>query len=106
MKAQDFCYWLQGFVEMNPSAMLTLTQWQIVKDHLKLVFEKETPDRQPDSRRLPISVPTGPAKPIFDGGVLREGWPNPLKPDEPYSPPRPFMNPDWLKQWPPGTIIC
>lgn len=45
MNAQDFAYWLKGFVEMNPNAMVTGTQWQIVKDHLELVFKKETPNR-------------------------------------------------------------
>lgn len=45
MNAQDFAYWLKGFVEMNPNAMVTGTQWQIVKDHLELVFKKETPIR-------------------------------------------------------------
>lgn len=45
MSPEQFCYWLQGFVEMNPNAMLTGTQWQIVKDHLKLVMDKQTPQR-------------------------------------------------------------
>jgi hypothetical protein len=46
MNEQQFCYWLKGFVELNPQAMLTLTQWQVVKDHLNLVFNKVTPVRQ------------------------------------------------------------
>lgn len=45
MTESQFTWWLQGFVELNPNAMLTLTQWQIVKDHLALVFKKETPNR-------------------------------------------------------------
>lgn len=45
MNAEQFTYWLQGFVEMNPNAMLTHTQWEIVKDHLKLVMDKQTPQR-------------------------------------------------------------
>ena len=45
MNAQEFAYWLKGFVEMNPAAMVTETQWQIMKDHLELVFKKETPLR-------------------------------------------------------------
>lgn len=45
MTAEQFSFWLQGFVEMNPNAMVTGTQWQIVKDHLALVFNKVTPYR-------------------------------------------------------------
>lgn len=42
---EQFCYWLKGFVEMNPEAMITHTQWLILKDHLNQVFKKETPLR-------------------------------------------------------------
>lgn len=45
MSPEQFAYWLNGFVELNPNAMLTLTQWQIVKDHLALVHQKVTPSR-------------------------------------------------------------
>lgn len=88
MSPEQFSYWLQGFVEMNPNAMLTVTQWQIVKDHLAQVFKKETPDR-----RIPLPVPTERAKP-FPDRVL----------DVP-----PLQLPSWMTpnpQWPPGTIIC
>lgn len=45
MSPEQFAYWLNGFVEMNPNAMVTGTQWQIIKDHLALVHKKVTPDR-------------------------------------------------------------
>lgn len=48
MTPEQFAYWLQGFVELNPQAMLTLTQWQVVKDHLALVHRKVTPVRMPN----------------------------------------------------------
>ena len=32
---------------MNPNAMITHTQWETLKDHLKTVFNKETPNRFP-----------------------------------------------------------
>lgn len=83
MNEQQFVYWLQGFVELNPNAMLTLTQWQIVKDHLALVFKKETPIR---SAPFP-GYPGQPADRVLD---------------------TPFKQPSWMapNQWPPGTIIC
>lgn len=99
MKPESFVYWLQGFVELNPQAMLTLTQWQIVKDHLALVMQKETPDRQADHRRIPLPVPTERAKPFPD----YPGYPADRLLDVPFKQPS-WMNPSI--QWPPGTIIC
>jgi len=42
MTSEQFAYWLQGFAELNdgpPSA----EQWQAIRDHLSLVFNKVTP---------------------------------------------------------------
>ena len=43
MNTDQFTYWLQGFVEMNEGSEPTKQQWQIIKDHLKLCFNKVTP---------------------------------------------------------------
>lgn len=43
MTERDFAYWLQGFVEINGDVP-TQAQWDIIKDHLQLVFKKETPE--------------------------------------------------------------
>jgi DUF438 domain-containing protein len=46
MTPNDFVYWLQGFFEISEAANvkeLNEAQAQIVKDHLQLVFKKETP---------------------------------------------------------------
>lgn len=45
MTPERFADWLQGFVEIQDSETITDKQWLIIKDHLKLVFEKKTPDR-------------------------------------------------------------
>lgn len=42
MTPEQFVYWLQGYAEISGSAP-TEEQWQVVKDHLQLVFKKETP---------------------------------------------------------------
>lgn len=42
MNSEHFCYWLNGFVELNGSVP-TPKQWQSIKDHLQLVFKKVTP---------------------------------------------------------------
>lgn len=46
MTPESFTYWLQGFVELSESnAVPNEKQWLMIKDHLKLVFDKKTPDR-------------------------------------------------------------
>lgn len=44
MTPEQFVYWLQGFFEISNPESLNVTQTQIIQDHLKLVFKKETPD--------------------------------------------------------------
>ncbi len=45
MQPQDFCYWLQGFLEMSDAKTLDVKQLQVLRDHLNLVFNKQTPNR-------------------------------------------------------------
>lgn len=47
MTAEQFTYWLQGYAELN-DAPPTAEQWQTIRDHLALVFNKVTPPRWPD----------------------------------------------------------
>lgn len=44
MTPQEFCYWLQGMMEIQNPESLSAEQTQMVKDHLKLVFTKVTPE--------------------------------------------------------------
>lgn len=53
MNEKEFCYWLQGYVEINGSVP-SEKEWQIIKDHLQLVFNKVTPDRFPAYQMPPI----------------------------------------------------
>ena len=63
MNEQQFAYWLKGFIEMNPEAMITHTQWLILKDHLNLVFKKETPLRQFPNFSTPGGIGISPMNP-------------------------------------------
>lgn len=56
MTPERFADWLQGFVEIQQSESITDTQWLIIKDHLKLVFDKKTPDRS--GIQYEINMPT------------------------------------------------
>jgi len=45
MTPRDFVYWLQGYLEISGARVLEEYEVSVIKDHLKLVFSKETPDR-------------------------------------------------------------
>lgn len=48
MNAQEFCYWLKGYFELSKNRdSLTPEQVKIINDHLRLVFNKVTPEYQP-----------------------------------------------------------
>ncbi len=60
MTQSDFTFWLQGYVEIC-GARPDETQWLIIKDHLKEVFDKRTPDRPfflPSAGSLPFQIET------------------------------------------------
>lgn len=42
MTPDNFAYWLNGFFELSNSQELTKEQVAIIKEHLQLVFQKET----------------------------------------------------------------
>lgn len=76
MTPEQFTYWLQGFIELTDSddvAVLDAPQWKMIKDHLKEVFDKRTPDRQLIKDNLGVFRIHEPRK--FD---------NPQLTDEPY----------------------
>ena len=53
MEPIQFCYWLQGFAELNGSKPPSEEQWKAIRDHLNLVFVKKTPTyntREPIAR--------------------------------------------------------
>jgi rubredoxin len=41
---ENFCYWLQGFMELGAPSGLSSVQVEAIRDHLNLVFNKVTPD--------------------------------------------------------------
>jgi hypothetical protein len=69
MTSNDFCYWLNGFFELSNGTTLTDEQVNIIRDHLNLVFKKETPyyytpsifpaklfDNEPFSPKITVSA--------------------------------------------------
>ncbi|WYV99235.1 hypothetical protein KoPa4_00067 [Pseudomonas phage vB_PpuM-KoPa-4] len=54
MTPENFALWLQGYVELNGTTPTT-QQWQIIKDHLKEVFDKRTPNRDNGVQQGPVT---------------------------------------------------
>jgi len=61
MTPEQFCYWLQGKMEIDDPKLLSEKEVRIIKEHLQLVFTKETPDFTLPSLKLedPISWKLG-----------------------------------------------
>lgn len=71
MKSRDFCYWLQGFFELQGSSEyaaegLTTEQVKIIKAHLGLVFKHEIDPSMPD--------PTGILQEMHDAGKVKPDY--------------------------------
>lgn len=60
MDAQNFAYWLQGFVELTQGQTPNPAQWKSICEHLQTVFHKITP---------PVSVPSVVPTPDSSTGV-------------------------------------
>lgn len=95
MSPENLCFWLQGFLEISnqENQELSAQQVQIIKDHLALVFKKETPVYT--STRISYPVPidgygvdlngiklSDIKLPIYGdqfrpmGDRIQDGWPN------------------------------
>lgn len=62
MTPEQFVYWLQGFAEVHGVAP-SEAEWTIIKDHLALVFRKETPKRVVEKSELERWLEQNPPKP-------------------------------------------
>lgn len=47
MTSRDFCFWLQGYLEIAPAGPLTQEQVEMVRKHLSLVFVHEIDPSMP-----------------------------------------------------------
>jgi hypothetical protein len=63
MNAEQFCYWLQGVFEVTDPKTLNEKQVAIIKEHLGLVFKKETTESYDSSNQQPVENPL----PFTDG---------------------------------------
>lgn len=46
MTHEQFCIWLHGYLEISGAKTLGEEEVQVIKDHLGLFFDKQTPNRE------------------------------------------------------------
>lgn len=65
MTSRDFCYWLQGFLEVAKPQALTAEQTALVQSHLSMVFVHEIDPSFPAKQQGALTAAhlTAPAKP-------------------------------------------
>lgn len=49
MKAENFCYWLQGFFEITDPKIINSDQIEMIKKHLNLVFAHDIDPKMGDA---------------------------------------------------------
>lgn len=69
MTAENFIYWLNGYLEISNAKELNEEQLQTVKDHIKLVLTKVTPPLWIDQGNT-ITIPSYPSNPFGSGGTI------------------------------------
>jgi len=81
MTAEQFTFWLQGFMEINDPETLGVRETRIIKDQLKLVFDKKTPDRSNVTEPTGVPNTTQPTQPY----ISPNDWSINPKPRNPYT---------------------
>ena len=56
MNSIDFCFWLQGYFEINGESKVSDEQAEIIKNHLNLVFKHEIDPLRESETDTPVSV--------------------------------------------------
>lgn len=72
MTSRDFCFWLQGHLEISKSTSISASQLTIIKRHLAMVFKYEIDTSLPD--------PTGELQAIHNPPGLAAGKYPPVPP--------------------------
>lgn len=53
LSSEKFCYWLQGFIELN-GAPPNEKQWLQIKEHLEMVFDHAVQAPDPKENKMPV----------------------------------------------------
>lgn len=78
MNSRDFCYWLQGFVEVTNTTSITDEQLTVIKNHLNMVFKHEIDPSHGDKNHQAELSKIHQGSPFMATGTLG-GYPYDLK---------------------------
>jgi hypothetical protein len=97
MTNEQFLYWLQGMLEYTHIGSLSeadiRAKLQGIKDHLGLVFEKQTPKREEPLKATPYIPPVEKVKGIEPDEALKKAWADGLRKIKRDPTPSPFPYP-------------
>ncbi len=112
MTPENFCYWLQGLLEIGDPSELDAQQVLIIKEHLNLVFKKETETLEVKFRKGMDWLEKENQR-IKDEQKLSDYLLSPIKVNDRFIPKmRPPIYqpdipiPDYLRPWSSPTITC
>jgi len=57
MTAEQFVYWINGFLEIGNPSKLDENNIKVIRDHLALVIKKQTPDRNEKATQIQSEIP-------------------------------------------------
>lgn len=72
MTPENFCYWLQGCLELNPGQPMSAQQVEMIAQHLNLVFEKKTGNLLDELNKrinVPYENPFEPVRYLTPGSI-------------------------------------
>jgi hypothetical protein len=105
MTERDFCYWLQGFVELTQGQTPNPAQWKSIQEHLGEVFKKVTP-KVAETVSVKVDVDTKDAQKSVDD--LKKAYEELARQTKDVRPMQTWWQPTWTppSDWPPGMITC
>ena len=71
MTPEQFCYWLQGRVELLPDQMPSEAEWVAIREHLALTFKKVTPQIGALSGYATSAVGVAQCKPVDPRAIMQ-----------------------------------
>lgn len=72
MKAENFCFWLQGFFELQDARSITPEQAELIRTHLALVFKHDPAMAHPAPLPVVLPIVEVPIAPPKSADSLRE----------------------------------
>ncbi len=74
MTSRDFCYWLQGYFELQPGEGFTVAQSATIRRHLAMVFKHEIDPSFPAEQQAALDAAHRSPLDLTDVAAGRPGY--------------------------------